>query len=534
MADEPPVAQMHLQPIDRQAASGDNPHTMLNPIRQFFAVAPSIPRKSPDEVQRLYPRYRIRVMEATFLGYAAFYLVRNNFSVVAKDMKVALGYDNTDIGNILAITAITYGIGKFFMGALSDRSNPRKFMACGLLLTAVCNFGFGGFASYPLHLFLWGLNGLFQGMGWPPCGRSMGHWFSEKERGLTFSIWNTSHNIGGGIAGFIAAYAALHFGGWQWAFYFPGVLALVGSLYLFFRLVDTPQSVGLPPIEEYHGPSHTHCQHCGYDLRGLTQARCPECGRAFDRHPRPVEERELSYRELFIDNVLANRLVWLLALGNFFSYIARYSMLDWGPTYLREVKHATLAGGGWAVLILEFGGIPSTILLGWLSDRLGGRRGMVCVLCLLPIMAAFAAIMFTPPGYLEIDMAMLAAIGFFIYPVINLIVIMALDATGKKAIGTAAGFIGLFGYIGRTVQAKGFGWMLQRFEPMYGKEIAWQIVLGAILACTALAVVFLAFTWNLTPRSSSGGRTEDVDAELSAVGSQLSAGPETAGDRVAP
>jgi len=26
------------------------------------------------------------------------------------------------------------------------------------------------------------------------------------------------------------------------------------------------------------------CMHCGYDLRGQTEARCPECGRAFDPH----------------------------------------------------------------------------------------------------------------------------------------------------------------------------------------------------------------------------------------------------------
>ncbi len=37
----------------------------------------------------------------------------------------------------------------------------------------------------------------------------------------------------------------------QAAFYFPGAIAAVGSAYLFWRLRDTPQSVGLPPIEEY-------------------------------------------------------------------------------------------------------------------------------------------------------------------------------------------------------------------------------------------------------------------------------------------
>ena len=41
---------------------------------------------------------------------------------------------------MLAMTAIAYGIGKFVMGAWSDRSNPRYFMPAGLLMTALCNF----------------------------------------------------------------------------------------------------------------------------------------------------------------------------------------------------------------------------------------------------------------------------------------------------------------------------------------------------------------------------------------------------------
>lgn len=449
---------------------------MLSSIRKFFGAAPHVARLPDDEVCRVYPWYRLQILEATFIGYATFYLVRNNFSPVAKDLKTVLHYTPEMIGNILAVTAISYGVGKFLMGALSDRSNPRVFMAVGLLMTAICNFLFGAVADYHLHLLLWTLNGFFQGMGWPPCGRSMGHWFAERERGLMFSIWNTSHNAGGAAGGVIAAYAAGHFGGWQYAFIFPGVLAAIGSVYLFWRLRDTPQSVGLPPIEEYTGDG----------------ALPPEA--AVHR------ERELSLRELFLDYVLNNPWIWVLALGNFFAYIARYSMLDWGPMYVREVKGADLMQGGQAILWSEVGGIPSTILLGWLSDRIGGRRGMVAVLCLIPIMLAFTAILLTPPGYLWLDYTMMAIVGFFVYPVINFIVIMALDLTSKKAIGAAAGFIGLFGYIGRTAQAKGFGWMLGHFEPLYGKQAAWNLVLYAILGCTALAVVFMAFTWKLRPR----------------------------------
>lgn len=449
----------------------------LDYLRRMFAPAPHVPRLPDDEVRRAYPRFRWQIMESTFLGYAAFYLVRNNFSVVSKDIQVALAYNNSQIGNILAATALSYGLGKFVMGALSDRSNPRIFMACGLLLTALCNFAFGAVASYPVHLTLWALNGFVQGMGWPPCGRAMGHWFSERERGLTFSIWNTAHNLGGGIAGYLAGWSADHFGGWEYAFYVPGLLCLLGVVYLLMRLRDTPQSVGLPPIEEYN---QDYPQNHG---------------------ARGEPERELTFRELLFDYVLVNKYVWLLAFANFFAYITRYSMLDWGPLYLREMKEATVTGGGLAQTALEFGGIPSTILLGWLSDKIGGRRGMIAVLCLVPILGAFTAILFIPAGFLWLDMLMLVSIGLFIYPVINFIVIIALDLTGKKAIGTAAGFIGLFGYIGRTVQATGFGKLLDVLQASHGKETAWAAVIAAILASTVAAIALLAVTWRLKPRA---------------------------------
>ena len=105
----------------------------------------------------------------------------------------------SQIGNILAATAISYGIGKLFMGAWSDRSNPRYFMPLGLVLTALCNFAFGSVSSYPVHLALWALNGLAQSMGWAPCGRSLGHWYSVSERGTKFAFWNVAQNVGGAI-----------------------------------------------------------------------------------------------------------------------------------------------------------------------------------------------------------------------------------------------------------------------------------------------------------------------------------------------
>ena len=112
-----------------------------------------------------------------------------------------------------------------------------------------------------------------------------------------------------------------------------------------------------------------------------------------------------------------------------------------------------------------------------------------------------ASIIFTPPGHLWLDLILLMTVGFFVYPVINLIVIAALDIASKKAIGTSAGFIGLFGYVGRTVQAKGFGWTVDEYSKIHGLDAAWTIVLWTILLCAAIATVLLILMWRVRPRA---------------------------------
>ncbi len=267
------------------------------------------------------------------------------------------------------------------------------------------------------------------------------------------------------------------FGGWQYAFYVPGAIAAVGAVYLFLRVPDTPASVGLPPVEEYRNDYPVATEET-VDL-----------------------ERELTFRELLLDKVLLNKYVWLLAIANFFVYICRYSMMDWGPTYFREVKDANINKGALAVLVLEFSAIPPTIFFGWVSDRIGGRRGMVATLCMLPIVAAFAGIIAAPPGHLWLDYLMLMVIGCFVYPVLGLITVAALDMVSKKAIGAAAGFIGLFGYIGRLVQGKGFGRVLDQYTASHGVEYAWDVVLYTIVFCAIIATVLLALLWKLRPQA---------------------------------
>ncbi len=433
----------------------------------FLKPAPHIARLPDAQVKRLYPKMRWQIMESTFIGYATIYLVRNNLPVISKEMGRSLEYSKGQIGDMLALTAICYGIGKVIMGAWSDRSNPRYFMPLAMLLTAFCNFAFATVSSYSMHLTLWGLNGLVQSMGWAPCGRSLGHWYSIRERGTKFAFWNVAQNLGGGLTGLIVAYCTAKLG-WRSAFYVPGILAVLCAIYLMLRLRDTPQSVGLPPIEEYRND---------YPVSDTGDS-----------------EKELGTHDLLVNYILKNRYLWLFAAANFFVYIARYGMLDWGPTFLKEVKHASLEEGGVSTAVLELSAIPSTILMGWLSDKLGGRRGMISMLCMIPVFLAYIGILCSPDNKLWLDLMLFGVIGFFVYPTILLLVVSALDFTSKKAVGTAAGFVGLFGYLGRVVEGKGIGTLAQRY--------GWSAALYGILISTFLALVLLLLTWKLSPRDA--------------------------------
>lgn len=124
----------------------------MNPLgflARFFSPPPAAPRLPDAAVQRLYPRFRWQALEATFIGYALYYLVRNNVPIVTVELKDSLGYSKEMVGNLGAVTALTYGLSKFIMGSVSDRSDPRRFMSVGLLLTAMCNFAFGSTTNYP-------------------------------------------------------------------------------------------------------------------------------------------------------------------------------------------------------------------------------------------------------------------------------------------------------------------------------------------------------------------------------------------------
>ena len=441
---------------------------MLSVIADVYRPAPFVERLPQEKVPRRYTFLRWQVMLTIFSGYASYYIVRNNFSLAKPYLIHDLGFTTGDVGLIATALSLAYGVSKFVMGNVSDRSNPRYFMSTGLILSGLINVFFGRVHSVNLMAALWFLNGWAQGMGWAPCARTLTHWFSDRERGTKFAVWNVAHNVGGGMSGPICNAALWLFGGWLCIFFVPGAISIVMGLLVLVFLRDTPQSVGLPPIEEYKDDY-------------------PDTGVA-DR------EREMSAREILFEHVLNNRSLWILALANVFVYVVRYGVLNWAPTYLTAVKGASYSLSRWQFFLYEYAGIPGTLLAGWLSDRFfRGRRGPVAVFFMLAVALAVLVYWLNPPGRPWVDSAMLIAVGFLIYGPVMLVGVAAVDLVPKKAAGTAAGFTGFFGYVGgATIAELGIGKIVQ----YYG----WDAGFWLVLASCALATVFLALNWHAHER----------------------------------
>ena len=423
--------------------------------------------KLDSATAKKYKKLRLQVFLGIFVGYAGYYLVRKNFALAIPDL-IEQGYTKLELGFALSGVAIAYGLSKFLMGNVSDRSDARKFMAIGLFLsgTIMLVMGFFPFAtsSVTIMFVLLLLNGWFQGMGWPPAGRIMVQWFSLKERGTKMAIWNTAHNVGGGLVGPLAIYGVAWFNDWHAKFYVPGMVAIFIAIFIYLTLRDNPQDEELPPIEEFK-----------------------------DDYPEVIEgvnqNERISAKEIFVKYVFKNKLLWFIAFANVFVYLVRYGVLDWAPTYLKEVKHFSFKESGWAYSFYEWAGIPGTILAGFISDKwFKGKRAPVSIIYMILVLISVIIYWKNPVGNPLIDNLALIAIGFLIYGPVMLIGVQALDLVPKNAAGTAAGFTGLFGYLGGALTANILiGYLVDNF--------GWNSSFILLVLACVLAIIFIGYTW---------------------------------------
>ena len=445
-------------------------------MARFFDPPAPKPQMPQDRVSKVYPSMRLKVFIGAFLGYAGYYLVRKNLSLAAPGMIEGNLINAMQVGVAMSAVSIAYAFSKFIMGSISDRSDSRKFLVIGLLLSAFAMIATGLIPFSPATpalnmVIIFSLMlavGWLSGMGWPPCGRIMAHWFSQNERSFKMSVWNTSHTFGSGTLGILATAgmgAVVAFGlpeaeRWRGTFILPSLVAIGIAFICWLLIRDTPQSCGLPSVNDYRN-----------DYSGVKS--------------KVKDTEKIPFKTLFVDYIFNNKLLWAVAFANIFVYMVRYGIGDWAPTYLQQKGIMSAQESNLAFSLHNYAGIAGTIVCGWISSKFFKGRcappnvifmGVVLIGALLYWQSGAIASLFANPLPVQkiIVNAALIIIGFCIYGPVALIGIQALNLVPKNAAGTAAGFVGLFGYL-------------------FGDAIVSKIAMGAIIHSAGWDITLMLF-----------------------------------------
>ena len=211
--------------------------------------------------------------------------------------------------------------------------------------------------------------------------------------------------------------------GWRYGFLGAGLVGLIGALIIWRFLHDTPQSEGLPAVNQ------------------------------------PKEKKEMNAAEAADYNkaqkqVLLMPAIWILALSSAFMYISRYAVNSWGVFYLEAEKGYTTLDASFIISINSVCGIVGTVFSGFISDKLfGGRRNVPALIFGLMNVAALCLFLLVPGTHTWVDVAAMILFGTSIGVLLCFLGgLMAVDIAPRNASGAALGVVGIASYIGAGLQ----------------------------------------------------------------------------------
>lgn len=440
-----------------------------------------------DNTKKKYLYWEWRTIAVLFIGYALFYFVRKNLSVAIPAMEQELGISKVQLGIFLTLNSIIYGFSRFINGMLVDRFSKKRIMSLGLLLTSIVNLiicfspklngmfnlldaeGKATMGLVYLIGSLWVLNGYLQGMGVPPCVSLLAHWIKPSELATKQSIWNVSHTVGAGVVVALCGYLLQHFGysAWYLCFAVPALIALIGVPILWFGLKDDPTEVGLPPVEKMDQKAEDTSDNEPNLLESLTK---------------------VQYRRVINKMVYANPYIWIIAISNFCIYVIRLTILDWGASFLTEIKGLEIAKAGGLLATTEIvGGTMGMLLAGWLSDKIfKSKAHRTCFFCV--IFATLSFFLFWKAESITLSFIYLVLSSFFIYGPQALYGTCASQQATKYATGTANGIIGIFGYASSVVSGVMFG--------AKADAGGWDSVFPIAIAFGIVGAIVIGLMWN--------------------------------------
>ena len=411
-------------------------------LYSFYRISkPSGETVPENEIRPRYLSIRNRTFWGVTVAYSLYYVCRMSLSVVKQPLIDEGFLTAGQLGVIGSALLFVYAVGKFLNGFIADYCNIRRFMFTGLAVSAAINLLMGilgivnGYTAIPLSVIfilfavMWGLNGWMQSMGSPPGVISLSRWFPQSRRGTFYSIFSASPYLGEFIS-FILTGLIVGAFGWQWGFVVAAAAGGAGALLILLTVSDTPESQGLPSIQQLSGES----------VKPVDKMPTRELQKMIFKHPG----------------------IWVIALSSAFIYITKYAIAGWGVLFLQKERAFSLEQATQIIAFSAVFGVLGTVLAGWLSDRVfRSDRIRPAILSGAVSFVALALFLFAGGGYvmnvLYVSVFSLS-IGVLYCIVAGL---MAVDIVPRKATGAALGIVGISSYVAAGLQDITSGYLIQ-------------------------------------------------------------------------
>lgn len=371
-----------------------------------------------------YGYYRTSIFLAMFVGYTLYYFNRKTFSFVMPSLMQEITLDKDDLGLITSSQSLAYAISKFISGVLSDQISARMLFSIGLFSVGGINVIFSQSSTVSIFSGLWFLNGLGQGLGWPPCGKVLRKWFEPSQFGTWWAILSCSMNLAGGLGPIIATLMAESYS-WRTTLSISGLACMVVSVFCVLLIKNEPSDVGLPNIEP-----------------GAKKGK-----------------GDPSSDDSTLKEFLLSPYLWVLSLGYLVVFGVKTACTDWGQLFLIQDKEQSVLMGSSFMSALEIGGLVGSIAAGYLSDRAVAKQGLRIYgnprhSLLLSMMAGMCVSLYlfrvtvTPDSSKLWILSLGAVFGFSSYGPIALFGVIANESAPSNYCGTSHAIVALMANVG--------------------------------------------------------------------------------------
>jgi sugar phosphate permease len=397
----------------------------------------------------------------------AFVLVnfhRVSTAVLADTLSRVFDTTGAELGLLHSAFFYVYAPMQLFAGILADRWGTRRVAAVGsaVMGLGVVWFSFSG--TYLTGFLARVLIGLGGGVIYIATLRYCANWYRADEFATVTGLTLSASAVGGLLAATPLAVLVAAVG-WRDGLLGVGLAGFVLTVAVYLLVRDSPADAGLSAVK---GTPETADQTFSQVIDGVRA-------------------------------VFGRRDTWIMGVMLFFATGMNFTVMGlWGVPYVVQAYDVSVQTASLYTLVGNAGLVFGSPILGWLSDRLENRTGIILVAAVVYLLAYASIVALGTPPLWYVGIVFFAVM--FLLGGFTLAYTVIKERHTAERSGTATGTINGMGFLGAAVLPGVMGWVLDIFwtgETVAGSRVytlfGYRVAFGVAAASGLIALICAAW-----------------------------------------